>query len=282
MSVGTQAPSWPRIVAVVGADGSAQVTVNGASHRVSAGDVDAARLSVIDVVRQEAAAVLDRPVRVETTDPDGRWRLIVHPDGQVDEVEGPAPAERGGEGRRRERRSTPRRLWLAVPGAAVALGAVGVVVALGGGGEGTAMEKPPPTAPAVAEVVDRARPRTGDVAAARAREREERARQRRAARERAERRRAARERAERRRAARERAERRRAERERAERRRREAQRRSQAPPPTAAAPPPAPSATPRPDPTPVPSAVPAPPPPPPARSGGGGGGGSNWGGEFSP
>jgi len=278
MTAGTNAPSWPKVVAVVQEDGSAHVTVNGTSHPIHTEDIHETRRTVIDLVREEAAVVLGRPVRVDTTDPAGQWQLIVHPDGHVDEVAAPPSARGRGEGGRWMRRTPPRRHWVAATAAAVALAMGGALVAIPKGGTDRAsVAQPTPTAsptPADAPVVlrgaDLIEPRAGDsrVARARARARARTARAEQARRSAARQRRLQRERA---------ARRRERERRRAEQRRRQAERRSQPSPTPPSAPAPAPTATPAP---PV-AQRPAPPAPAPPSSGDGGGG-SDWGGEFSP
>jgi MinD-like ATPase involved in chromosome partitioning or flagellar assembly len=80
-------PSKPQITAIVRADGSGEVSVDGERSDVHANGVAGARAAVIARVAEEATA-RDRPVRVATTDLDGVYALIVHPDGTV-ESEGP-------------------------------------------------------------------------------------------------------------------------------------------------------------------------------------------------
>jgi hypothetical protein len=75
-------PNWPRIEAITRADGTGEVTINGTSHPVDGGrdTIDAILARVTDT-----AAKLRRPVRVTTSGHDGEWKLIVHPDGHVEE-----------------------------------------------------------------------------------------------------------------------------------------------------------------------------------------------------
>lgn len=73
----------PHITALVRADGTGEVSVNGETFPVFANDIEGIRAAIIDRVAQEAAA-LDRPVQVATTDLDGIYPLLVHPDGGVD------------------------------------------------------------------------------------------------------------------------------------------------------------------------------------------------------
>lgn len=89
-------PNEPHITAIVRADGSGEVSVDGERSEVHATDVAGARAAVIARVAEEATS-RDRPVRVATTDLDGIYALIVHPDGDV-ESEGPvADASASGE-----------------------------------------------------------------------------------------------------------------------------------------------------------------------------------------
>ncbi|MET4637438.1 chromosome partitioning protein [Mycetocola sp. 2940] len=85
----------PQITAIVRTDGTGEVFVDGNRSEVHASDVAGARGTVIARVADEAAA-RDRPVRVEITDLDGVYLLIVHPDGDV-ESEGPVLAVSGNE-----------------------------------------------------------------------------------------------------------------------------------------------------------------------------------------
>lgn len=78
-------PTWPKVVALVRPDGTGEVTINGTSHQVQAEDVPAARTTVLALVKEHTASTLGRAVRVDTTDPTGRWQLIVHPDGRVED-----------------------------------------------------------------------------------------------------------------------------------------------------------------------------------------------------
>jgi len=83
MSTTSTVPTWPRIEAVTRPDGSGEVTINGTSHPVETTNLDEARAAILALVTRTAAKV-NRPVRVTATGPDGRWPLIVHPDGSVE------------------------------------------------------------------------------------------------------------------------------------------------------------------------------------------------------
>lgn len=88
---GTEIPRWPKISVTLNADGTGLLTNQGRDHRLNAPDIDAARADVIARVVATARS-LERPVRLNSTDPDGEWELAVHPDGTVTELAGkPAP-----------------------------------------------------------------------------------------------------------------------------------------------------------------------------------------------
>ena len=82
---GSEIPRWPTITARLHADGSGHLTIDGRDEQLAAGDLDAARATVLERVTATAATVA-RPVRLHSSDPDGDWELAVHPDGHVDEL----------------------------------------------------------------------------------------------------------------------------------------------------------------------------------------------------
>lgn len=76
----------PTVVqAVVRADGTAEVVVDGSVRRVALGSVAEAGAAVTGLVA-EIAAGLGRPVPAQVEDPDGVWSLLIHPDGTVEEA----------------------------------------------------------------------------------------------------------------------------------------------------------------------------------------------------
>lgn len=81
----TSIPRWPKITVALHADGSGRLTIDGRDEDLSAGDIDDTRRIVLERVAATALTV-GRPVRLHSSDPDGRWELAVHPDGQVDEL----------------------------------------------------------------------------------------------------------------------------------------------------------------------------------------------------
>ncbi|MEW1808420.1 chromosome partitioning protein ParA [Pseudarthrobacter sp. NPDC080039] len=89
----TQALDFPKINAVLRANGTGEVTINGTSHAIEAAD-EAAVLSKALRLITETAAQLGRPVQVSTTDPDGQGLIIVSPEGVVSEATPTKPAPR--------------------------------------------------------------------------------------------------------------------------------------------------------------------------------------------
>jgi MinD-like ATPase involved in chromosome partitioning or flagellar assembly len=87
----TQALDFPKIDAVLRANGTGEVTINGTSHAIQAED-EAAVLSQALRLITETAAQVGRPVKVSTTDPDGQGLIIVSPEGIVSEAV-PSPAK---------------------------------------------------------------------------------------------------------------------------------------------------------------------------------------------
>jgi len=85
-------PAYPVVRAHLTADGSAHVTAAGDHRDYPGGSVDATREAII-AYAAAISARLGRGVRMLTVDPDGRWELIVFPDGTVEPVE-QAPARK--------------------------------------------------------------------------------------------------------------------------------------------------------------------------------------------
>jgi MinD-like ATPase involved in chromosome partitioning or flagellar assembly len=85
-AVTTEPSPGPGVVqAVVRADGTAEVVVDGSVRRVTLGSVAEAGAAVTGLVA-ELAAGLGRPVPAQVEDPDGVWSLLIHPDGTVEEA----------------------------------------------------------------------------------------------------------------------------------------------------------------------------------------------------
>lgn len=72
----------PMLHAVVRADGTAAVTVDGVTQEIRAADEDSVRQQILERARQRAV-IAGHPVRLTTSEPAGRWWLIVHANGQV-------------------------------------------------------------------------------------------------------------------------------------------------------------------------------------------------------
>lgn len=75
-------PDWPLIEATTRPDGSAEVVIAGTSHPIDTTSLEDARAAIVATVT-ETAVELGRPVRMTASGPDGRWPLVVHPDGSV-------------------------------------------------------------------------------------------------------------------------------------------------------------------------------------------------------
>ena len=81
-----QALDFPRIDAVLRANGTGEVTINGTSHAIVADDEAAVLRDALGLIT-DTAARLGRPVKVTTTDPDGQGQILVSPEGTVTEYE---------------------------------------------------------------------------------------------------------------------------------------------------------------------------------------------------
>jgi MinD-like ATPase involved in chromosome partitioning or flagellar assembly len=75
----------------IDSDGTGQVVIDGGAPIDVRGSslAEGRRLAREAITR--AAAVLQRPVEVQTTDPDGQWHLVIYPDGQLAPLEQPGP-----------------------------------------------------------------------------------------------------------------------------------------------------------------------------------------------
>ncbi|SDI92380.1 Cellulose biosynthesis protein BcsQ [Arthrobacter subterraneus] len=99
----TEVSTFPHIRAIVRANGTGEVVIAGNSRPIDASDETALRREALTIVT-DLAGVLSRPVRVYTEGPEGDGELVVHPDGNIDEV----TAETKGRRRRAEKPvSTP-------------------------------------------------------------------------------------------------------------------------------------------------------------------------------
>src|SRR5690606_40760190 len=78
----TERNTDPTLYAVVRADGTAAVTVAGVTQEIRAADEDSVRQQILERARQRAV-IAGHPVRLTTSEPAGRWWLIVHANGQV-------------------------------------------------------------------------------------------------------------------------------------------------------------------------------------------------------
>ncbi|WP_461175252.1 chromosome partitioning protein ParA (plasmid) [Arthrobacter sp. Z1-9] len=90
----TDVPAFPKIHAIVRANGTAEVVVAGNSRNVKAAEsLQQLRDNALSLVVREAKT-LNRPVRVQVDDPDGQGELIVNPDGTKESVNYLAKARR--------------------------------------------------------------------------------------------------------------------------------------------------------------------------------------------
>lgn len=89
----TQALDFPKIDAVLRANGTGEVTINGTSHAIQADDEASVLREALRLIT-DTAAQLGRPVKVSTTDPDGQGLIVVSPEGLVSETALAKPSPR--------------------------------------------------------------------------------------------------------------------------------------------------------------------------------------------
>ncbi|WP_028273016.1 MinD/ParA family ATP-binding protein [Arthrobacter sp. UNC362MFTsu5.1] len=90
----TDVPAFPKINAIVRANGTAEVVVAGNSRNVKAAEsLQQLRDNALSLVVREAET-LNRAVRVQVDDPEGQGELIVNPDGTKESVSYIAKASR--------------------------------------------------------------------------------------------------------------------------------------------------------------------------------------------
>ncbi|HZA73258.1 MAG TPA: hypothetical protein VE476_10135 [Propionibacteriaceae bacterium] len=96
----------PAVTLRLWADGTGEVIVEGVAAPISAGALRAARAQGLAQV-QQLAARSGEPVRFVSYDPEGRWQLVMAPDGQVSEddgsIAGPSVPEQEAEAPDRQR-----------------------------------------------------------------------------------------------------------------------------------------------------------------------------------
>ncbi len=73
------------VQAVVRADGTGEIVIEGIVQRVATGSMAEAGAAVTGLIA-ELAGRAGRPLPAEVEDPDGRWSLVIHPDGTVEEA----------------------------------------------------------------------------------------------------------------------------------------------------------------------------------------------------
>lgn len=94
-----EVPAFPNVKAIVRANGTGEVVISGNSRPIDAPDETTLRREAMNIVI-DLAGVLSRPIRVYTEGPEGDGELVVHPDGNIEEI----AAETKG---RRRRAETP-------------------------------------------------------------------------------------------------------------------------------------------------------------------------------
>jgi MinD-like ATPase involved in chromosome partitioning or flagellar assembly len=107
------------VQAVVRADGTAEVVLDGATRNVTTSSVAEAGAAIMGLIA-DVAARTGRSVPVQVRDPDGLWSLLVHPDGSVEEAS-PALSETRGR-RGQDEGDDDTRQVPAVPGSAAPVG----------------------------------------------------------------------------------------------------------------------------------------------------------------
>jgi MinD-like ATPase involved in chromosome partitioning or flagellar assembly len=80
--------------AVVRADGTAEVVLDGVTQNVETSSVAEAGAAIMGLIA-DVAARTGRSVPVQVRDPDGLWSLLVHPDGSVEEASAGLAETRG-------------------------------------------------------------------------------------------------------------------------------------------------------------------------------------------
>jgi hypothetical protein len=165
---------WPKIAVTLNDDGTGRLTIDGRVEDISAPDVDAARVIVLERVTATARTV-GRPVRLQSSDPDGQWELAVHPDGHVDELDArPASAPPPVAAPASLPRVTPRahaglgrrglvRLTVAL---AIVIGAGSVATLVVTNGPATVVEKTTPAPPRARPAPPTTSDRAAEIAAA--------------------------------------------------------------------------------------------------------------------
>ncbi|MFI2755086.1 MinD/ParA family protein [Cellulomonas sp. P22] len=73
------------VQAVVRADGTGEIVIEGIVQRVATGSMSEAGAAVTGLIA-ELAGRAGRPLAAEVEDPDGLWSLVIHPDGRVEEA----------------------------------------------------------------------------------------------------------------------------------------------------------------------------------------------------
>jgi hypothetical protein len=83
--VSTFIPAYPRLDAILRADATGELTLNGTSRQLVAPTVEQLRAGIITRCASTASTVR-RPVRLHVTDIEGTYSLAIHPDSLVQEL----------------------------------------------------------------------------------------------------------------------------------------------------------------------------------------------------
>ncbi len=105
-------PAYPVVYVDVALDGSAHVNVAGRHEHFHPAPSDVTR-HAITAYATAVAAELHRPLRMQITDPEGKWLVAVHPNGTVTDLADPA-----------EKARRPRKQAVTVPATATTAGRV--------------------------------------------------------------------------------------------------------------------------------------------------------------
>ena len=94
MNTTPEAAQWPLAQAKINPDGTAHVTIGGTEETLTTSNMEEARARSVELLANRATQ-LGRPLRAVAEEPNGKWPIIVHPDGTVttDDTPQPSPAQ---------------------------------------------------------------------------------------------------------------------------------------------------------------------------------------------
>ena len=82
MNTTPEAAQWPLAQAKINPDGTAHVTIGGTEETLITSNMEEARARSVELLANRATQ-LGRPLRAVAEEPNGKWPIIVHPDGTV-------------------------------------------------------------------------------------------------------------------------------------------------------------------------------------------------------